>query len=331
MTTKIDIFPHILTPKYIEAISKKGMGPSLKSTALTFSMLSDLDTRFRIMDKYEGLVQVLTLGRPPIEEIVPPRDAAELSRIANDEMAELVAKYPERFVAAVACLPMNDIDAALREADRAINELHFKGIQIYSHINGKPLDRPEFMALYEKMCHYDLPIWLHPHRNRDVSDYSSEDHSKYWIFQTFGWPYETTVAMTRLVFSGVLDRYPKIKFITHHCNAMVPYFAQRIIDSQDFAEAAWGAKYKENLRKPVIDYFRMFYADTALYGNAPALMCGYAFSGAKHLLFGTDMPYDKEKGDLLIRQTISAIEAMAIPASAKKQIFESNAKKLLRL
>ncbi|MFC1893180.1 amidohydrolase family protein [Chloroflexota bacterium] len=331
MMAKIDIFPHILTPKYIEAISKKGSGPFLKGTMGSFHALSDLDTRFRIMDKYEGLVQVLTLGAPPVEEVATPRDAPEIARIANDEMAELVIKYPERFVAAVACLPMNNIDAALRETDRAITELNFKGIQILTHTNGKPIDRPEFMPLYEKMCQYDLPIWLHPHRTRDTADYSTEDHSRYWVFQTFGWPYETTVAMTRLVLSGVLERYPNIKFITHHCNAMLPYFAQRIIESQDYAEAVWGAKYMQSLSKPLIDYFRMFYPDTAIYGNTPALMCGYALSGAEHLLFGTDMPYDKENGDRIIRQTISAIEAMDIPDHEKKHIFEGNAKRLLRL
>jgi predicted TIM-barrel fold metal-dependent hydrolase len=154
------------------------------------------------MDEYEGLTQVLTLASPPIEKAVDTKEAIELSRMANDEMAELVQKYPDRFIGAVASLPMNDPDSALKEVDRAIQELNFKGIQIFTPINGKPLDQPEFMPLYEKMSQYELPIWIHPNRDREVPDYASEDHSKYWIFSMFGWPYETTAAMTRLVFGG---------------------------------------------------------------------------------------------------------------------------------
>ena len=191
--------------------------------------LADLDIRLRAMDKFEGLRQVLALGAPPLEYVVSPKDAVEMARMANDEMAELVNKYPDRFVAAVASLPMNDVDASLREAERAIKELKFKGIQISSSINGKPLDRPEFLGLYEKMAQYDLPIWLHPARDNNIPDYPDEKFAKYGLFLAFGWPYETTIAMARLVFSGIMEKYPNIKFITHHCGAMLPFFSKRVL------------------------------------------------------------------------------------------------------
>ncbi len=124
----IDVYPHILPAKYIEALSKKLPANSYALRRVDdYPALADLDIRFRIMDKYEGLVQVLALGQPAIQDVVGPKDAIELARIANDEMAELVAKYPDRFVGAVACLPMNDIDAALKEVDRSITELRFRG------------------------------------------------------------------------------------------------------------------------------------------------------------------------------------------------------------
>ena len=129
-------------------------------------------------------------------------------------MAELIAKHPDRFVSAAACLPMNSMEAALAETDRAIQELGFKGVQIYSPTGDKPLDHPDFMPLYEKMAAYELPIWIHPKRGIDFPDYKSEDHSKYWIFSMFGWPYETTAAMTRLVFSGVMGKIPQAQI--HH-------------------------------------------------------------------------------------------------------------------
>ncbi|MBI4187796.1 MAG: amidohydrolase family protein [Chloroflexi bacterium] len=151
------------------------------------------------------------------------------------------------------------------------------------------------------------------------------------IFSNFGWPYETTVAMTRLVFSGILEKYPNLKFITHHCGGMVPFFEQRIIGAYDHATKLRGAKYQEGLTKEPIEYFKMFYYDTAIYGSTPGLMCGYALCGADHMLFATDFPFDSELGERYTRQTIQSIEQMTIGKTEKNEIFESNIRRLLRL
>ena len=329
---KIDVFPHILPNRYKEALkSKAAPGFYQEDIIDACPTISDLDMRFRVMDRYGDYVQVLTLVSPPVENVVGPKDAVELAKIANDEMAELVKKYPDRFISAVACLPMSDIDAALKEVYRAITELRFRGVQIYTSINGKPLDSPEFMPLYEKMTHYNLPIWIHPVREKSVPDYPGEDSSKYAIFSLFGWPYETTAAMTRLVYGGIFERYPNLKIIIHHCGAMVPYFAQRIEMWEGISEMRLGTRYEHHLTRKPLDYYRMFYNDTALYGNTPGLMCGYAFCGAEHMLFGTDMPYDNQNGHRVLRETIRSIEEMDIPDSDKNKIFADNARKLMRL
>ena len=329
---KIDISAHILTIKYKEALYKTAP-PNfyLKSSLDTTPTLFDVEHRFRIMDKYEDLMQVLTLISPPVEDVADSNKAVDLAKIANDEMAELVFKYPHRFAAAVACLPMNSIDDALNEIERAIKDLKFRGVQIYTPINDKPLDSQEFMPLYEKMSQYNLPIWLHPKRGGEYADYRTEDKSLYRINSIFGWPYETTVAMTRLVFSGVLERYPNLKNITHHCGGMVPFFEQRMVVLHDSSEMRRGEIHKLGLTKAPIEYFKMFYNDTALYGNTPGLMCGYAFFGADKLLFGTDMPMDNQLGYRYMRQTLKAIEQMDISDLEKKKIYEDNARKLLRL
>lgn len=328
---KIDIFPHILPAKYKEALHKEiGMG-FFKSLHDSIPTLFDLDYRFRIMDKFEGLMQVLTIAAPPVENVGDSQKAVDLAKLANDEMAELVLKYPDRFVAAVACLPMNNMDAALKEVDRAINDLKFRGVQIYTPINDKPLDSPEFVPLYEKMSQYNLPIWIHPQRTRDYPDYRTEENSKYRMHLTFGWVYETSTAMARLVLSGILERYPDLKFITHHGGAMIPFLEKRIAGSLDHAEMLRGEKFKENLRRPQIDYFKMFYADTALYGSTAGLMCSHAFFGADHLLFGTDMPFDSQLGERYTRETIESVEQMDISDLEKMKIFEDNARRLLRL
>jgi uncharacterized protein len=328
----IDIFPHILPPKYKEALYKMASSDFyIKDVVETLPTLYDLDHRFRIMDKFEGLMQILTLSAPPIEQTGDPRKATDLAKLANDEMAELVLKYPDRFAAAAAALPMLDMDATLKEIDRAIKDLRFRGIQMNTPINGKPMDSPEFLPIYEKMSQYNLPIWIHPMREVEYSEYKNEKRSKYMIFHIFGWPYETVAAMTRLVMSGVLEKYPNLKIITHHCGGFVPYLEQRIIGAYDHAEMLRGAKYKQGLTKAPIDYFKMFYNDTAIYGSTPGLMCAYAFCGAEHIVFGTDFPYDSQYGERYIRQTIQSVKQMSISDSEKKMIFEDNARKLLRL
>ena len=329
---KIDIAAHIYPTKFKETIYKEiPSGLYLKDVMDTLPTLFDLEHRFRIMDKFEGLMQVLTMPSPHIEQTADREKALDLAKQVNDEMAELVLKYPDRFAAAVACLPMNNMDAALKEVDRAINDLKFRGVLINTPINDKPLDSPEFIPLYEKMSQYNLPIWIHPVRFHRYSDYRAENSSRYMIFHIFGWPYETAAAMTRLVFSGILEKYPNLKIITHHCGGMVPFLEQRIIGAYDHAEMLRGAKYKQGLTRAPIEYFKMFYYDTAIYGNTPALMCTFAFCGVDHMLFGTDMPFDSQFGERYTRQTIEAIEQMDVSDLEQKKIFEDNARKLLRL
>lgn len=147
----IDIFPHIIPPNYKKVLYGKLPANSFyRKLTDTYSTLTDLDTRFKVMDGYQDLRQVLTLGAPLLQDVAGPKDAVELAERANDEMAELVARYPERFISAVASLPLNDMGATLREVDRAMRELNFSGVQISTDINGKSLDSEEFMPLYEK-------------------------------------------------------------------------------------------------------------------------------------------------------------------------------------
>jgi len=328
---KIDIFPHILPVKYKEAFQKVNKSEVFIKMHNIIPTLSDLDYRFRIMDEYDHLMQVLTLSSPPVENFADPQQSASLSKLANDEMAELVVKYPDRFAAAVACLPMNDMNAALDEVDRAINDLHFRGVQIFTPISDKPLDSAEFLPLYEKMSQYDLPIWIHPQREMDYPDYRTEKTSKYAVHSMLGWVYETSSAMVRLVLSGILAKYANLKFIVHHGGAMIPFLNRRVASFIDFSATRLKNRILEHISGPPIDYFKMFYADTAIYGNTAGLMCSYDFFGAQHLLFGTDMPYDSQFGLTFTGETIKSIEQMAISDAEKKMIFEDNARGLLHL
>ena len=148
------------------------------------------------------------------------------------------------------------------------------------------------------MAAFDLPVWLHPFRGADITDYATETKSLYEIWWTFGWPYETSVAMSRLVFSGIFDRHPGLKIITHHLGAMAPYFEGRVGPGWDqlgtrTSDEDYGAVLKR-LKKRPIDYFKMFYADTAVFGAYDATVCGLNFFGAGHVLFASDAPFDPE-------------------------------------
>ena len=329
---KIDIFTHVIPEKYKKAFYKHSHKfETERNFQENRPALTDLALRMKILNKYEDLVQVITATLPPLEEIVEPKEAVELARICNDEMAEMLVKQPDKYIAGVANLPMNDMDATLKETERAIKELGLKGIQLHTNIQGKPLSSDEFMPLYKMMADFDLPIWIHPSRRVTQPDYATEDVSYNQLFSIFGWPYDTTTAMARLIFSGIFEKYPNIKFITHHCGAMVPYFVDRIIVHYNNGLQRLGSEHFPGLTKHPIEYFRMFYADTALNGNTSALMCGYKFFGEDHILFGTDMPYDPENGAILIRGTIEAVEGMDIPEKDRKKIYEDNARRLLKL
>ncbi len=223
----------------------------------------------------------------------------------------------------------------MREIDRAIRDLGARGIQIFTNVCGKPIVAPEFLPLFEKMAAYDLPIWLHPYRGADSPDYPTEERSLYEIWWTFGWPYETSAAMARIVFAGLFDRFPDLKIITHHMGAMAPYFEGRLGPGWDQLGARTSDEdysvVLKGLKKRPLDYFRMFHADTALFGAYEATLCGLRFFGADRVLFASDAPFDPEKGPMYIRETIGIIDRLPITAEDRERIYWGNAVRLLKL
>ena len=333
---KLDIFNHIFPKVFYDkmmevAPNHKDIGKRVRN----IPSIVDLDVRFGMMDEFGEYAQVICLPNPPIEALGDPETCAELARIGNDSMAEYVAKYPDRFPGFIASLAMNNPDAAAAEVDRAINELNAVGIQFFTNVNGKPLDLPEFKPLFAKMAEYDLPIWIHPARGANFPDYLSEDKSKYEIWWTFGWPYETSVAMSRMVFAGYFYEFPNLKIIAHHLGAMVPYFEGRVGPGWDQLGSRTSDEdltvLLKQLKKRPLDYFKMFYADTAVFGSVAATKCGLSFYGADNVLFASDSPFDPEKGPGYIRETIKILEELDISNEDREKIFSGNAKKLLKM
>jgi uncharacterized protein len=333
---KIDIFNHIWPkPYYEKLLSITGNMTGITMRSEKVPMITDLDERFRVMDMFDDYSQIMTLASPPIEVAASSEQAVALSRIGSESMAELCAKYPDRFPGFVASLPMNNSERLVDEARYAIEQTGACGIQVFSNVAGRPLDGAEFEGLFDYMAGIDLPVWIHPARGADFADYKSEEKSLYEIWWTLGWPYETSVAMARLVFSKTLDRLPNLKVITHHGGGMIPYFEGRVGPGWDQLGARTSdVDYKvllAELKKRPLDYFKDFYADTALFGSRMATRCAIDFFGVDHILFGSDSPFDPERGPMYIRETIRIVDGLDLTEEDRAKIFHQNAMDLLKL
>ena len=336
---RLDIFNHIFPKAYFDKMmSVLPDGRDMHKRVRAIPSIVDLDARFRIMDGFDDYAQILSIGSPPIEAFGSAQVANEMARIANDGMAELCQTYPDRFVGFTASLPMNDVGLAIKEANRAVNELGARGVQMFSNINGRPLYTPETEPLFATMAKHDLPIWLHPARGSDFPDYKGESKSHYEVWWTLGWPYETSTAMAHMVFGGLFDKHPDIKVITHHLGGMIPYFEGRVgpgwdqlgtrTSDQDYTGIVRGMAAKG---KRPIDYFRNFYADTAMFGASEGTKCGLHFFGVDHVLFASDMPFDPEKGSAYIRWTVEIIDRLDLSPFERHAIYEGNARRLCKL
>jgi aminocarboxymuconate-semialdehyde decarboxylase len=329
----IDIFNRFMPPRYFERVRSLVPDHPAATAFPRLKTLWDIEARLRLLDQFGDYQQVLSLANPPLELLAPPAQTPDLARMANDGLAELCRAHPQRFPTFIASLPMNEIEASLREIDRAVGELGAKGIQIFTNVAGKPLSAAEFRPIFARMAQHDLPVWVHPMRGAQFSDYAAEQASENEIWFTFGWPYETTAAMTRLIYSGLFDELPDLKIITHHMGGMIPYFAGRI--GLGFQQIFFGEPDRNpaagKLTKAPGDYFKMLYADTALNGEPAATRCGHAYFGTQRCLFATDAPFDAEQGRGLIAKTIAAVDALDIGEAAREQIFCGNARALLQL
>ncbi|WP_109463919.1 amidohydrolase family protein [Albibacillus kandeliae] len=324
----IDIYTHLFPKRYLADLvaSSAGLG-SLTARMNQVPEVSDLDARFREMDRHGDYRQIIALPHPVLEEVATPEVAARLARLANDEMAEICRAHPDRFPAFVATIALNDVESAVAEIDRAVNDLGARGIQIYTNVAGRPLDLPEFEPVFAAMARHDLPIWLHPARTAAMTDYAGEAKSRFEMWWCFGWPYETSVAVSRLILSGLLDRHPRLKLITHHLGGMIPFFDGRVgpgmayLGSRTADEDYSGMI--ATLKRPHLEYFRMLHADTAMFGGTSGFPSGFDFFGAEQIVFASDAPFGP------IDASIEALARYPLSDSQRHAVMQGNAERLL--
>jgi predicted TIM-barrel fold metal-dependent hydrolase len=328
--TIIDIYCHIFPDAFFQEMNR--IAPRLGNIGARLrgvKKLFDLDERFREMDQFGDYREIISLPNPPIEDFATGEVGLKLARIGNDAMAELCARHPARFPTFVAALSMTDVEGSAEEARRAVKELGAGGVQIFTNIAGRPLDDPAYESIFATMAELDQPIWLHPARTSAMPDYASEPKSRFEMWWCFGWPYDTSVAMVRMVFCGLLDRYPNLKIITHHLGGMIPFYDGRIgpglqvLGSRTLDEDY--SKVLPALKRPHLDYLHDFYGDTALFGGGiQAVRCGLEFFGSEHVVFATDTPLGP------IAPTIARIRGLDISEADRRKIFAGNAERLLK-
>lgn len=333
----IDAFNHFFPKRFYEMLletpaGQKDMGKRVRGLPAIY----DLDVRNKVVDSFSkyDYSQILCLGMPAIDRLVGPEQAVEMAKIGNDGLAEICANDPARYPGWAASLPMNAPDAAVREVERAV-KIGANAIQLHTNVDGAPLDEPHFWPIFEAIEKSGKPILLHPIRTNEMADYRNETKSKYEINSVIGWPFETGACLARLVFSGIIDKHPGLKIITHHLGGIIPYFEGRVGHSWDqlgarTSDEDYGAILKR-LKKRPFDYFKDFYGDTALAGAKGPTVCGIGFFGVDHVLFASDCPFDPEKGTMYPRLSIGVIEDLDLPKADKEKIQYKNAQKMFGL
>jgi predicted TIM-barrel fold metal-dependent hydrolase len=332
---RIDAYTHFFPKQFFDKLMEiagdyKDMGKRVRS----LPALYDLDFRKSIVDEHPDYQQVLSYPQPPFESFCKtPQQIDEMIKICNDGFADLCAKEKDRFPAWVAQVALGAKDAGVAEAERAIKNGAL-GVQIYTNVLGKPLDAPEFRPFWKKMNELGKPIWIHPARGAETPDYPLfEKKSLYEIWWTLGWSYETACAMTRLVYSKIMDDFPNLKIITHHFGGIVPMLEGRLGPGNDVMGSRTSDEdyvgLRKGLKKRPLDYFKQdFWADTAVFGGEPATKCGLEFYPLEKIVFASDCPFDPEGGKMYPRETLRILDALNLSKADREAIDYKNLEKV---
>jgi aminocarboxymuconate-semialdehyde decarboxylase len=265
-------------------------------------------------------VHVLSIPAPAADRF-EGQGAVGLARIANDAIAALCRKRPKRFVG-LFTLPTSSVQDSLAELDRSVNELGLRGFGCFSNLNGQPLDREELFPIYERLAKHKLPVYIHPTAPL-ATEATGIDIMPTLIF---GWAFDSTVAMTRLVYGRVLERFPEINFVVADVGGVLAFFAQRAINI--YSGRTEEIRQRYGLNENPLDSFRRFYVDTADH-PASTLKCVKDFFGVERLVLGTNYPYGPEDGCVLVKNSLKAIEGLELSPVEKEKVLGGNAARIL--
>ncbi len=274
-----------------------------------------LEDRLEAMERYGIDLQVLSLTTPGVDREAPAR-GIKLARAANDGFGRICDKYPDKF-RALASLPVQDPGASVDELDRAVKDLGLKGVMLFSNANGRTLDSKELIPIYEKAAQLDVPLFIHP-----TSPLNDRAMGDYRLIPIIGFTVDTSLALFRLVFSGILERIPNLKIVVAHTGGVFPYLRGRIeIGFNAYPEC------KVNISSPPSFYFKKnVWVDTVCY-DEDLLMSTYSFLGPDRILLGTDFPHQISD----MASAVGRIRGLKIQDREKEKILSENTSRLLKL
>ena len=322
---KIDVQTHVFPRSYAEVLAKNPQPPMAirdgdgyivsYGEVQRFNLKLDaysIKKKLRDMDAAGIDVSVISLNMPGPDVLIPEL-GMEGAQACNDHIAEVVGQHPDR-LAGLACLPWQDVPSALAELDRAVAELDMRGVVLYSHLAGGPVDDPKYEAIYQRCAFHGIPLVLHPivpPWAGDIKDYSMIPMAGLMVDHSF--------AMLRLILSGIMERNPDLQVVHPHCGGVLPYLWGRV-ENQTMVMG----RGMENISQPPKAYYDRVYLD--MVSPSPlAMRYAYDFQGPDRLLFGSDHPW------VQIETFSDLIESLDIPDTDKAKIFGDNAQRLFKI
>lgn len=328
----VDVHAHLYPRPFMEAVAAHGPahGVSLSADAPPFlcfegirfwrytDAFHDVDARLRQLDAAGVERQVISLG-PPMVYWAPPKLALELCCTFNDEIAAIVRRHPDRFTG-LAALPLQDATLALGELDRAVNDLGLVGAGIGSNVQGMQLDDERVRPFFETADARALPIFIHP-----INPAGHANLHDYRLDLAVGFPYDTTIAAARLVYSGIMERCPRMRVCLAHLGGVLPYLRERLAMGFRVGKEHFGAAFSAT--ESAETSIERFWFDTISYYE-PALLAGLACVGVERLVIGSDAPF--AVGDL--DRSVREIRAFPfLPERDREKILGDNALRFLGL
>ena len=272
----------------------------------------DIDYREQVLKEHGVDTQVLTLTTPGTH-VETPATAARFASLVNDAFAEVARTKPGRFTA-LATLPLNDVAASVKELERASTQLGFRGAMLFSNVNGTGLNEDKFLPLYEAANQLGAVLYIHPTHPVGV-----EAMTDFWLMPLVGFLMDTTLAAAKIVFSGIPERFPKIRWALCHLGGAIPYLAERLDRGfEAFSEC------RANIPRKPSEYLREFYYDTVNF-NPAAIQLAIGFAGVDHILAGSDYPHQIGS----IPKMIETVRGLDLAEADRAAIFGGNAVRLL--